>query len=422
MQTATLSQKLDMDPRIKTLADMLIRRNLVNYSVHKRLAKMYFGELHREYYLTYIARARKHIKELIVSQNYIIVHVQYPGRFSELKYYTIGIDTDTDTLFINKIMPPPYPNNTLITVEKINGVDVTYVKDSYMKWFIFGYDDDVLDSNYTIDLRENNERRYRVQGDVVFSVAQYQTDTLLWSIARGEITRYVAYLLADKIIALLADHGVSGELVMTDRNMYAIRIRGGADSSRWSAYSRRNRARIVKILSNYFDTKVETLGNFTEITVSDGSITGRLEIVSRARFGDVFGDIFVVIREVSNNGILLKILHDMARLVETLQHVDMVRNLGNHRIELRRVIPISFSYIPEIKPMFIDPQAIYIIARDTFIVDQDSQITLLHKDHGMRIIKFAGRYILNITTTQHHNDDVALRNRVILSRIEPYKL
>jgi len=425
MQPLLVSQNtdmnIDMDPRIKALADMLLKRDLVSYSVHKKFAKTYFAEPHRDYYLTYIAKARKYIKEAVISENYIIVHIKYPGTWSELKWYAIGIDTDTDMLFVNRVRAPPYPGSDLIRTDIINGVSVEYVKEQHIKRLVFGYDTDITEDSYTIGLGALPDRQFRVQGDIVFNVIRYNGADNVFAWSHGEITRYVAYLLADKIIALLTDYGISAELVLNERNMYAIRIRGGTDSSRWSKFARRNRSRVVQILSEYFDTKVETPASFETIEISDGTIRGRLEIVSRAYFNSKYGDTFIVIREVRGDAILNKMVRDMTELLNAQQPVDIVRNYGNHRIELKRVIPVSFSYTPDIKPLYLDPQAIYVIARNSFIVDRESVATLTHKEHGTRTIRFAGKYVLHITTTHHDDDDVVHRNRVALSKIPTYK-
>jgi hypothetical protein len=422
MQAALIVQDTDMDPRIRALADMLIRRDLVSYTTHKRFAKMYFGELHRDYYLTYVARPRKYIRSLTISQNYIIVHIRHKGHFAELKYYAIGIDTDTDTLFINRVRAIPYAGSSLIRADKINDVEVEYVEEQYMRQLIFGYDVDIAESEYTVDLGNLFNKRFRVQGDLVFDVLRYSGIDNMFAWARDEILRYIAYLLADKIIALLADYGISGELTTvnlpTQRNAYAVRIRGGTNSSRWSEYARRNRTRAVKILSEYFDTKVETPVNFTDVVVSDGTIRGKLEIISRAYFGSHYGDTFIAIREVGSDVLIDKMVRDMTELLNTLSPVDLIRNYGNHHIQLKRVIPISFSYMPDVKPVFLDPQAIYVIARNSFIVDRDSVVTATHKEHGTRTIKFANKCVLHVTTTHHDDDDVVHRNRVALSRIK----
>ncbi len=425
MQATLITQNVDMDPRIKALFDMLLKRDLVSYSAHKRFAKMYFGDMHRDYYLTYVAKARKYIRSLMVSQNYVIVHIRYKGQWAELKYYAIGIDTDTDTLFINRVQAPPYPGSDLIHVEKINDIEVEYVTDSYVKNFVFRYDVDVTDNEYTIDLGIFLYNLYRVQGDLVFNVSRYMGADNVFAWAHDVILRYVAYLLADKIIALLTDYGISSELttidLATQRNVYAIRIRGGTDSSRWSGYARKNRARIVKLLSEYFNIKVETPASFNTVEISDGVIRGKLEIISRAYFGNHYGDTFIAIREVESATIVNKMVHDMTELFNTLSPVDIVRNYGNHRVELRRVVPVSFSYMPDIKPVFLDPQAVYVIARNSFIVDRDSIAVITHREHGNRTIRFADKYVLNITTTHHDDDDVVHRNRVMLARIPLYK-
>jgi hypothetical protein len=425
MQATLVAQNNDMDLRIETLAGMLIKRDLVNYSTHKKFAKMWFSDLHRDYYLTYVAKSRKYIRSIVIAQNYIIVHVRYPGVWSLNKWYAIGIDTDTDTLFVNMVHAPPPPGNDLVQAYKDNDVEVVHVTDQYVKRFVFGYDTDVRDNEYTIGLGALPDRQFRVQGDIMFNVVRYNGIDNVLGWAHGEILRYVAYLLADKITALLTDYGISTELTVVNtptlRNLYAIRIMGGTDSSRWSRYAQRNRGRIAKILSEYFDTKVETPGSFNRVEVSDGTIRGVLDIESRAYFNNHIGDTFIVIREVFANEIVNKMLRDITELIDTLTPVDMVRNVGNHRIELKHVVPISFSYTPDIKPLYLDPQTIYIMSRNSFIVDRDTIVSISHKEHGVRRVKFAGKYVLNITMTHHDNDDAAQRNRVALRRIPIYK-
>jgi hypothetical protein len=62
------------------------------------------------------------------------------------------------------------------------------------------------------------------------------------------------------------------------------------------------------------------------------------------------------------------------------------------------------------------------VVPNTYIVFRNSVIELNHKEHGTRKIRFNDRYIVRITHNNTHVHDATQRNRVILSRIEPYRL
>jgi hypothetical protein len=147
----------------------------------------------------------------------------------------------------------------------------------------------------------------------------------------------------------------------------------------------------------------------------------RLEIVSRAYFGSDIGDIRIIVRDVENPQLFDTLLNDMVEQFKLLKPIDIVRYVGNHRIELKHVIPAMFSYNPRVLSLVLEPQTLYISAQHIYVVDTDSVVTLMHREHGIRKIKFAGKYVLSIEHTTAHRDEIAERNRVVLKRIDPYK-
>jgi hypothetical protein len=130
------------------------------------------------------------------------------------------------------------------------------------------------------------------------------------------------------------------------------------------------------------------------------------------------GDVEIVVGEAGDLDAVNMFVRDIAEQFHHLPKTDVIRQVGNHRIELYRVIPVRFAYEPVIKPTVLEPQTLYVAPNDTYVVDDDTLIELIHKEHGQRHIWFrGGKYVLRIGRVSIHLLDAAERNRVALSRI-----
>jgi hypothetical protein len=174
------------------------------------------------------------------------------------------------------------------------------------------------------------------------------------------------------------------------------------------------------LLGEYFDISVSQSSFFTNVDIKDENMQARVEIISRAYYGENIGDIQIVVRDVENPQLFDTILNDMVEQFKLLKPIDVTRYVGNHRIELRHVIPIMFSYNPRVLPLVLEPQTLYISVQHTYVVDTDTVVSLMHREHGIRKIKFAGKYVLSIEHVATHRDETAERNRTILRRTKPY--
>jgi hypothetical protein len=415
-----------VDTRIETLVDMLSKRDAIPYKAHKKFAKENFMPVHDEYYLRYVALQRKYIREIAYSDNYVYIKINASDREYNDKYYTIGIDTDNHRLFVNRVN---YANieGYLISAETIeDGLIVMRVKESFFKERVFEYSVDVLDDEYVVDIGQHEFATYRVQGDLQIRVHKYPNDFEVIGAIDRQVMEYREYLIADKICALLSDYGISYQVRRTEGGHWEIIIPGGADSSRWSKYSRRNRLRIVKLLSEYFTIEspsdIVDDGSSTATRLRDGDTYISLDIISRAHFGDWVGDTIIRTQGEFAYEKRRALVEDVIRQLDKLEPVDMVRQIGNHRVTLKNVVPVSIAYVPPVKPLVLDPLTLYIVVPNTYIVTRDSIIEFSHKEHGVRRVKFADRYVVRITHNDVHVHDAAQRNRIILYRIKPYRL
>jgi hypothetical protein len=414
-----------VDIRIKSLVDILAKRDMAPYKTHKIFAKEHFMPIHDEYYLRYVALQRKGIKEIAYSQNYIYVKINVSDRDYNSKYYVVGVDTESDKLFINRVN---YTNieGYLINVDDIKGdLLIMRVKESLFKERIFEYTKDILDDEYIVDIGPYEFMTYRVQGDLQIGVHKYPNDFSVLGAIDRQVMEYREYLIADKIAALLNDYGISYNVRRAEGGHYEIVIPGGTDSSRWSKYSRRNRLRIVKLLSQYFTIEspsdVVDGGFTTTVKMWDGDTQFTVEIISRAYFNEWVGDAIIRTQGEFSYEKRRMLVDDVIKQLDKLEQLDLTRQIGNHRITLKKVIPVSIAYTPQIKPIVLDPLTLYIVVPNTYIVNSDSEIEFSHKEHGVRKVKFADKYIVRITHNDVHAHDAAQRNRVALSRIPTYK-
>jgi hypothetical protein len=415
----------DVDNRIETVAKLLAYGRGVDLKIHKRIAKEWFLPGHGDYYIRYVVNRRQDIRKIAISQHYAIIEIKSRASDAYNKYYAIGVDYDADLLFINRVNYVDMFNFYATKIQHVNNVMIIYTHDDAIKRDVFNYNYDVTEPRFSID----RTGRYRVQGDIVFDVSELDLESQVPVWALHEIHRYLRYLVLDAIAALLNDYGISydvRQVRLRDRNTrLGLVIAGGSDSSRRSEYSARNRARIINILSNYFSINCRSWSWFDEcdlkLTIGGIHTTARIEIMSDSIFGSHVGNTVIFVIEAGNWEVVNLFARDIVEQFHALQKTDVVRQIGNHRIELYRVVPVRFAYEPRIKPLVLEPQTLYVVLNDTYIVDNDTLVELIHKEHGQRSLQFSRKYVLRIERVSVHPLDAAERNRVTLRRIAPHK-
>jgi hypothetical protein len=415
----------DVDNRIETVAKLLAYGHGVDLKIHKRMAREWFLPGHGEYYLQYIVYRSRDIKRIVVSPHYAVIEIKSRASDAYNKYYVIGVDYNADLLFTNRINYVDMFNFYATKIQHVNNVTIIYTHDDAIKRDVFNYNYDVTEPQFLID----RTGRYRVQGDIVFAVSELDLESQMPAWAMHEIHRYLRYLVLDTIAALLNDYGISydvREVRLSGRNTrLGLVVAGGSDSSRRSEYSARNRMRIINIFSDYFDVKCRNWSWFNEctlrLTIDKIPITANIEIMSDSVFGSHVGNIAIFVTEAGNFEVVNLFARDIIEQFHVLQKTNVVRQIGNHRIELYRVVPVRFAYEPRVKPLVLEPQTLYVVLNDTYIVDSDTLVELIHKEHGQRRLQFRGKYVLRIERVSVHPLDTAERNRITLRRIAPHK-
>jgi hypothetical protein len=151
-------------------------------------------------------------------------------------------------------------------------------------------------------------------------------------------------------------------------------------------------------------------------------LSANIEITSETVFGHHIGNTVIVVRGAGDWETVNLFAREIVEQFHNLQKTDVVRYIGNHRIEFYRVVPVRFAYEPRVKPIVFEPQTLYVVLNDAYVVDNDTLVELIHREHGQRYIWFGNKFVLRIERVSVHPEDAAERNRVALRHIEPYKL
>jgi hypothetical protein len=415
------------DTRIAILADMLARRGAVPYGAHRRFAREHFMELHGEYYLMHVARYARYVDALVLAPHYVMARIRQTVRVprrrggrvdvvTSERWFVVGVDYDADMLWAARVAGPPAVTD-FSDVTARHGTTVYIVDDAWFRSRVFGYDHDVVTPEYTVEVPESRDASYRVQGDLVLRVRRFdaRADVPTW--AEMEVRRYIQYLAADRIAAVLLDHGLSVELVDAD-GRYAVVVAGGSDGSRYSSLSYRNTERLIKILSTYFSANVKNHGGYADGLLRDGQMEIDVVVESWTYFGSNVGDTAVVVLRARAPRVHETLRGDLLAQFTALRPRDFTRHYGNHALEFSRAIPVSLAYDPPVRPAVLEPVTLYISARDTYIAGRDTVVTLRHREHGTRVIRFADTCAVAVDFVDTHRVDVAHRNRVALRRAD----
>jgi hypothetical protein len=345
--------------------------------------------------------------------------------------FIIGFDTN-GKLFVNEI-PHRFLNYKLGMIKefKEKGVEVRVVdRDEVLIGLGFRYD--VADREL-IEISETG--LYRVQGEIILNVMSElnSVEEFYRSLVnRGGIVAYVDNYLMNYIAMALIDLGfgidIANSIVL--RNILHSNIVKNCD-------------KIMKILKALGFNIIEQLKKYMEIyAVNYGE--------EKSEYTDIYVVYFTVVSNVtmfdlrlsfnyfrprpfqepySDIVVTVSVRFDSCRLCKEIENefIETLRStprqtfkmlLGNHLIELKNVYSGSIVFRPSRRleiELFRLPTIVNNI--NAYYVDRESEVTIIHREHGVTRIRFEKPFLVNFsTTTVLHNYHEKL-NRVVLNNI-----
>jgi hypothetical protein len=437
---SSIVNNLELHPKLKTL---------LLYSLHnRRIPRGIFDNVSYGYYVTYVkpklslALRNKIVKlnvrtylnetfyqhyhlEIYVSPSYLLYHFEgniifKRWRWGETGYteywgirpgsrydYVFGVDNDR--VFVNRVRGAPntYVNEISIT----DNVELYTVSDDDMR-AVMGYSIDLGDrENVVIDVEPNPAVNVRVQGDLVLSVERLTESTITGYINYDSIADHVQLLVIDVINRILLEHGISTTIARDAVILENIRAKG----KKRIAY----RDKIANLLAREFKElgEIDVIYGLN-ILVKDGVFKGFMVRVDTVGY---YITVTVERRswEVGQNPIVSELTKEILEAVEKMPLTSVEFNIGNHYVKINNAKPLSFSYRPRRQPLTLNENTINIVNPLVFIVTPSTTIELIHKEHGIKTIKFKDNYIIGFRHVSVHNDYIAERNKIILKNLEP---
>ena len=347
--------------------------------------------------------------------------------------FVLGFDVN-GKLFVNEI---PNDVSAVIPVEskefREKGVYVRLVSEDDIRRLL-GFEVD-LAKHEAITISATGS--YRVQGEIVIEVnRELSSVEQFYEIMadRREIANYVEVYLGNYLNLALIDLGFSAE---PSRH---IRLRGVVSSNIIN-----NPSKIMKMLKSLGDAIINELAKYMEIHAVNyrekkdaGAYAAEYEIASNIALFDLklsldyfaprpfrshYSDIDIDLRIDSTNKYEYCM---MCREIER-ELVDALRNtprqtlkmlLGNHLIVMKNVYRGSIFFRPS-RRLEIELVRLPTITSDIgfYYVDGESEVEIVHREHGATKIRFAKAFLVNFATTIVLSDYPDKLNRIVLENI-----
>ena len=395
--------ELKLEPRLKRIAEAIVylahtRKSEIAKRVVERYLRGTVSENTMEYIVRYLVPFRRKITHVVVTKSYVVVCVD---KF--LSAYIFGIDRDTNEVFVNAVRDCCLCACRDCEKVKCGKVQIVFDKDDSVKY--------VFDFQYEVSDTISNAGAYRVQGEIIFQVENLHTLRRNGRILH-EVRRYLRYLVYDRIVATLLDHGFNPEVVSI-RNDTWIRLLG------LKTYE--HEKYIVKLLGRYFNAEYhENLAYSYTLTCNTnyGHVEAYLTIRRMKPMGERYYGFYMhvdlpVVLEAEN-----KLAEDIIETLLKAEKINAMVRVGRHIIELHGVVPLVFNYMPSEQVYVLDSVTIPIALPRHYIVFPGTKIVVKHPEHGEKVVKFDGTFLLRIRTSRVADIHIARLNRLAARRLQ----
>jgi hypothetical protein len=397
-----------LEPRLKKIAETIVylahtRKPEIAKKIVERYLRNIVSENTMEYIVRYLVPFRQRIKCVAITKNYVVVSVD-----EFLTAYIFGIDRDTGEIFVNAVRDCCPCSCTDCEKTRCGKIQLIFDKDGSIETSVrsaFGF-------QYEIDASTISDTGvYRVQGEIMFQIenlhALRRTGRIL-----HEVRRYLQYLVYDRIVAVLSDYGFSPEVVSIRNDMW-VRLLG--------LRTKGHEQRVVKLLGRYFNAEYhENLAYPYMLTCNTnyGRVEAYLTIRRMKPMGERYYGLYMhvdlpAILEAEN-----RLAEDIIENLLRIEKTNVVTRINRHIIELHGVVPLVFNYTPLEQVYVLDPVTIPIALPRHYVVVPESRAIIRHPEHGERVVRFNGVFLLRIRTSRVANIHIARVNRLAVRRLQ----
>jgi hypothetical protein len=399
-------------PELRDVLDSIVRAAhaksavMRRHIIERRLKDIASGST-MEYIYRYILPFVGRIDCIAVSENYIALW------FRRIQGTDIiGIDSDTGGLFINHVFmrnicnyEDAYENSD---VKRCGKLRVVVVSDDDFR-AAFGYTDELVNNMVS------RAGVYRVQGEVVL-FADYVRRLNENRVLIEEAESYLEYVTLDRIAALLLDYGFVPEVIQFRGTRY-VRVLGiEREYDVHKVFALMKKYFVIHECDNY------DASNLVSCDAEHDTVYGKVKVVLNARvmkpWGLRFYGTYLNVNVLASSPAVDAIINEIIESLKKAERVSVSTRIGRHVIELRRTVPLTFSYMPHEMLYALDPVAISVSLPRHYVVFPETEVFIRHPEHGEKIVRFDSTYLLRIGTTEVTDLYISRLNRIAVRRLQ----
>jgi hypothetical protein len=403
-----------------------------NVEIARRTALAYFmDEQHAEYFMRYVYPFRKRIREMTFSENYLGIRMVNKNYEFSNGIYVIGVNDFADGLFINH-SDSYWDSPILLIASKDDGRQIQITTDdSFRK--LLNYDVDVLEPKALISIKTPNGVAYRVSGEIVFYVSPID-DNFVKLFFMPQVRRLLSYVIADKILRLLLDHGFNPTFTGFHLTNAVISIPGALTGKLLDRDAVKESRAVIfafkDMLAKYFN--ILNVGMYeddprisnTIIIEDDFAVANVWIIFDRRQWGHDHADLNIEIgiddgnekTKSTLNSIISDIKDSILKELEESDRTD-VFNVNGHVITVRNGLPLNITYEPQLKPQLLEPLMLTAHEPSIFMVSPRSTVKISHVQHGEKELTFDNNYVITIRTTAISSEQIRKMNVIALRKL-----
>ena len=119
-----------------------------------------------------------------------------------------------------------------------------------------------------------------------------------------------------------------------------------------------------------------------------------------------------------DNPLVQEMRREVLKALESTPPTDVDLSIGNHHVKLFKVKPPSYTYRPARQPLTLNDSRVTAVNPTVFTVTPASRLELYHREHGVKVIRFARNYVISFRYVRVHENYLAERNRTVIRSLE----
>jgi hypothetical protein len=328
------------------------------------------------------------------SKDYLVV-----GPQSDAVMYLYGV-SDENGVFVNAVegllMGVPWA-----TIDLGGWAWRVYIAaDSEVRGFL-GYDREAPGPEFAVE----EEGRYRVQGDLCMGVSD---GGAVWGNILDWLVFHQRTLLADAVARVLNDSGFSVEGSGPD---VVVRFARRPDPVAIAQL-------IAPALSGMGVAEPELHDMYRgKVVIRGAGDYSNCDLVVELPPEPALG-FPVLVRAACAKMEAGLVANMMGELRANLKPRDFALRVGNHAIQLENAISGRIMYRPRVQPALWGDRVLTIGTEGSYLANPDTRVTITHREHGTKTVKFDSEYAINFYTLRRSMAHAIQRNTIALRQRE----